>query len=1203
MNTFYEELIKDRNEYAGWLEKKPALRRIVEDLYPDKAHFIYELLQNAEDAEATEVSFQLLPDELMYEHNGRPFNQSDIDAITDIGESSKRDDEDTIGRFGIGFKAVFVYTESPKIHSGNVNFSIERFVVPNFHSFDESFDSTKFYFPFNSQKKSPEESFSDIRKALNLLNDTSLLFLKNIKSIRWEISGQQGHCLERIHHTNEHIEIVSRTNAKDESKHWLRFLKPITDSSSLYSSVAFALKQRKSHKSNDGTTTQLSDRFEIEPVNGSVSAFFPAEKESSGLYFNIHAPFVTELSRASVKDTRENAKLYESIAELCCEALKEIKELGLLNSNFLAVLPNNDDRIPERYNIIRSLLLDCMSTGPYVPTFNKEFAPGRQLLQSKSSFHRVFSMEDMSLFLGDDIYISSWSVVANQKNGRIDKFLKSVGVKDWSKQELSDALTYYSESSFFGNSKRANKLEHIEFNNWISVKPAVWLRDFYALLYSELEDELAHEIAAVKLIKTSSDKFAQAENCYYPTVGKHHNTSHLFVHSGLLKKYDNEPKSCDERVRKFFETIGIQTFGESEEIHGLLERYYRHERASVSFETHIQHLKRFIEFTKRERYSSSVLSKYRIAQNSEFDYVIPAEVYLSPPYTSRRMDLVYDALNSDRFHPLSNLYSSSDIPDQELAKFFQGLGAKSSLEIVEITCSQNPKWTNLRKQAPGAIHTGSGINRDYTIDGIERLLAAKSKDIANMVLDLMRSRRFGSYALEARYSRNQSNYAVAVPSLLIHHLSTKAWVPLTNGQFARPCDSKKSFLPTNFKSELKSEWARKVEFCKYELESAHAHEEKVEAAKTLGLPISSPDDLAHLSDFLSIPKSERDAFFDSRRATPELTNYLPNKVSGNPERRALKVQSELTNAPLKQTTIRERSVSVGTSSEQAEAKQYLLAQYSEAGSTICQVCQCELPFKKSDGEFYFEAAAFVGEADKHYYQNNLCLCPNHAAMFKHALHDRLGLLDSLLTMRGNEIEVVLAGEQCSIYFTTDHANDLRAIFGRDPATYIDKEQTPVTSSSAGSHSKSIEQSGDDVISDLTFDGVLIPAGLRNWKNPYATVSATGDKVSLGTKHKLIATFPSLDEAKSWWKRYSTSYGLSGGKFRITKLDSKPHQAAPKQFNTQVAKTNLSAQPSYGSNKEVSKAKTKIPPGKKYCPKCEGVQQKPPCRHCFGTGWV
>ena len=55
---------------------------IFEDFYPDEAHFIYELLQNAEDAGATEVVFELEPNGCAFVHNGsRHFDEEDIKAI------------------------------------------------------------------------------------------------------------------------------------------------------------------------------------------------------------------------------------------------------------------------------------------------------------------------------------------------------------------------------------------------------------------------------------------------------------------------------------------------------------------------------------------------------------------------------------------------------------------------------------------------------------------------------------------------------------------------------------------------------------------------------------------------------------------------------------------------------------------------------------------------------------------------------------------------------------------------------------------------------------------------------------------------------------------------------------------------------------------------------------------------------------------
>lgn len=46
-------------DLAKTLKKHTGIRKLVEDLYPDSAHFIYELLQNSEDTGATEAIFRL----------------------------------------------------------------------------------------------------------------------------------------------------------------------------------------------------------------------------------------------------------------------------------------------------------------------------------------------------------------------------------------------------------------------------------------------------------------------------------------------------------------------------------------------------------------------------------------------------------------------------------------------------------------------------------------------------------------------------------------------------------------------------------------------------------------------------------------------------------------------------------------------------------------------------------------------------------------------------------------------------------------------------------------------------------------------------------------------------------------------------------------------------------------------------------------
>ncbi len=130
------------------------IRQLLADLYPDNAHFIYELLQNAEDAGAREVIFDLRPDGLRVEHDGpRMFDLRDIESITSIGQSTKTENAVAIGKFGVGFKAVFAYTQRPVIHSGDNSFAIVDLFVPTPVAHEREPGRTTFWFPFDRSDK------------------------------------------------------------------------------------------------------------------------------------------------------------------------------------------------------------------------------------------------------------------------------------------------------------------------------------------------------------------------------------------------------------------------------------------------------------------------------------------------------------------------------------------------------------------------------------------------------------------------------------------------------------------------------------------------------------------------------------------------------------------------------------------------------------------------------------------------------------------------------------------------------------------------------------------------------------------------------------------------------------------------------------------------------------------------------------------
>src|SRR3954468_13652602 len=104
--AYFDALSEDRKDSARVLEKRSlrGVKNSVVDKYSDQAHFIYELLQNADDAKATSASFGLTRDGLVFKHDGETrFSISDpameeadsasgtlghVNAITSIANSN-----------------------------------------------------------------------------------------------------------------------------------------------------------------------------------------------------------------------------------------------------------------------------------------------------------------------------------------------------------------------------------------------------------------------------------------------------------------------------------------------------------------------------------------------------------------------------------------------------------------------------------------------------------------------------------------------------------------------------------------------------------------------------------------------------------------------------------------------------------------------------------------------------------------------------------------------------------------------------------------------------------------------------------------------------------------------------------------------------------------------------------------------------------
>src|SRR5580698_5512752 len=175
MPADYQRIREENIARYGW---DTAVLDLLGQLYSERTHFIFELIQNAEDAGATELAFSLFPDRLEVRHDGRPFTEADVRGVCGVGQSGKSLEFTAIGKFGIGFKSVYAYTRSPRIYSGDESFRIESYVRPAaIDPLPGLAAATRFVFPFDLETVPPETAATEITAALTALPPTTLLFL------------------------------------------------------------------------------------------------------------------------------------------------------------------------------------------------------------------------------------------------------------------------------------------------------------------------------------------------------------------------------------------------------------------------------------------------------------------------------------------------------------------------------------------------------------------------------------------------------------------------------------------------------------------------------------------------------------------------------------------------------------------------------------------------------------------------------------------------------------------------------------------------------------------------------------------------------------------------------------------------------------------------------------------------------------------
>ena len=1021
MRSNYEQICQDNIRRRGE-EFDDIGRLIAERLYPDRSHFIYELLQNAEDALARRlrkspdsrshcnVRFDLFHNRLEFRHFGLPFSKQDVEGISDVMKGTKREDPDQIGKFGIGFKSVYAFTSSPEIHSRDEHFVIRRYIRPEAKEASPDLaiaaSETVFIFPFDHDELSADQAYDLIAKRLRTLAPEVLLFVRRIEGIEWKIApdAETGQYLRNTSQAASceiahRVRLIGQTNGHDEEQHWLVFGRRVSipeNRERVPVEIAFRLENRTNDAAERITTVDASP----------LIVYFPTEKDTN-LGFLIHGPYRTTPARDNVlQDDASNAKLIEETAKLIVEALRQLKAMALLSVSVLETLPIKAGGFPEgsifhpifarvKDALMCEELLPADADGTFVAARSAKLARGAELMNllNRRELRALFASDDQVQWLSPSI--------TQDRTPDLRKYL----IEDLKIEEIAPD----------GFARNITK-------SFLEDRTDEWMSAFYRYLAEHARLwRKPTSYGTGGLLRSQPILRLQDGSHVQPHRGGVRPNAYLAVETTSATSLPIvKPKlSQDERARKFLQELGIPDHDlVAEVIERVLPKYAGN--SNIAFEENERDLKTIA----RAYATDSSKNKNRLRDRLIETPFVPAKSQNTEAPVYRKPDQVYfstDDVGTYFDGNVSFAWVNKDHPQSDL---FADLGVVATVRV---------RRGRSRGHVP--IEGGWGYHRRglngfdpcIQVDGLPFALSnptiKKSMFIWNKiaVLHFDCIRGVVETATRQTYENGKKEEErSAFGALLID----TAWLPDADGEMHAPGNLALDDLPKSFQRDdrLADQLGMKKDVVAELCEEAGVSPKAMDLARQI--EYASPEVRRHIETRLQGQQGERPEF--------------PQRKSSDLGRREQRLLRQHADAPRKQSEKRERSVR--TSRGTIEPSTQLREEYTnDAGQMVCQVCKDEMPFRKRDGRYYFEAVEALGGDyfSKEHVAQYLALCPLCSAMYQEFVKsDEKAMAEVAGVLRNSEeLEVPLKLGQIdtSVRFVETHRHDIQTILKyRDP---------------------------------------------------------------------------------------------------------------------------------------------------------------------------
>ena len=483
------------------------------------------------------------------------------------------------------------------------------------------------------------------------------------------------------------------------------------------------------------------------------------------------------------------------------------------------------------------------------------------------------------------------------------------------------------------------------------------------------------------------------------------------------------------------EEIGVKELDESHRVEAILKERYSNDCAgSIDKDRYLKDLRRFIRLIQEHPDQSKLFKQYCIFWSEDKKWRTPVQCYLDLCAYDTGLRAFFEAVvdKPPKKSALAQFYETCGLKIETLREFAEAVGVQTNLTIIKQKIPWSHPECQILKSFPDSRRTYTGTDDDYDIEELAILLEQPTKEKAKLIWRTLCS--LSDECLYARYRPNQQYSEKVGAASFVHSLRKAVWVPQDNAKgllFTTPSDARVEFLPPGFHYERGQIWLEAIEFGNRPSSTTEDSPQMARTAEFLG---TDQEGLVRVQEFLQLsPETQQEALDEMlRKEHNKKLPKFPDQDSTNPKRRTSRIAAEYQNAPAKEYETRYRSVR--TSKVDNDKATYLRLKYTnEDDQMICQICVKEMPFKKRNGDYYFEAVeALSGDyISKEHVAQCIALCPTCAARYQEFVKKDDSAMQSLFDGMKGSIEPVISiklGEwDTSIRFVKTHWLEMKAI--------------------------------------------------------------------------------------------------------------------------------------------------------------------------------